>query len=170
MQSVALTSRGPRATERIAGELALAVLRWISQGGEAPLIGLQGPMGAGKTAFVRGFVGALPNGAGQPVASPTWSLLHLYSSVPPVAHIDAWRLGASDDPDTLGLEQVPPESIVIVEWITNVPQLASRQLLEVSIAPRTASTRSIVLSSSDKAAAELIDPLRALSGRRTARR
>lgn len=158
MPSISLTSRGVRATERIAGELARALLPSMTAGEPAPVIGLSGPMGAGKTAFVRGFVAALPDGAKQPVASPTWSLLNLYNCSPPVAHIDAWRLGASDDPETLGIELLSAGTIVIVEWIANVPQVQRQRHIDVTIVPRTANTRRIVVVCGDADAA-LITPI-----------
>ena len=52
----------------------------------APLvIALNGPLGAGKTAFVRGLVHGLPGGETLRVQSPTFALARTYATTPPRA-------------------------------------------------------------------------------------
>lgn len=76
---------------------------------------LDGPLGAGKTAFVRGMAGGL---GAQPsdVSSPTFTILHEYSG-PHVLlfHADLYRLSVREV-DELGLDDVAAEGILVVEW------------------------------------------------------
>lgn len=78
------------------------------------LILLAGPLGAGKTTFVRG----LARGAGSDahVASPTFQLVRRYRGRVNVAHVDLYRLDGSADLADLGLDELLDEGAVVVEW------------------------------------------------------
>jgi len=83
--ALALTTDGVPGTEAVAARLAAAL-----RAGD--LIALDGPLGAGKTAFVRG----LASGLGldpRVVKSPTFVLHHVYGSPPRLHHLDLYRLG-----------------------------------------------------------------------------
>ena len=76
---------------------------------------LTGPLGAGKTAFVRGLaegLGAFPDD----VASPTFAIVHEYAG-PTVMlrHIDLYRLTPAEV-DDLGLEEMSSGAVMAVEW------------------------------------------------------
>ena len=72
---------------------------------------LEGPLGAGKTAFVRGFLEAL--GYEGPVRSPTFNLIQTFDSTPPVMHADLYRLR---DWQGIGLEDYLETHICFIEW------------------------------------------------------
>lgn len=76
---------------------------------------LEGPLGSGKTTFVRGLARGL--GVGGHVASPTFQLVRVYEGRVPLAHADLYRL---DDPadavSDLGLEELLDRGVVVVEW------------------------------------------------------
>jgi len=76
---------------------------------------LQGPLGAGKTAFVRGMARGLGCNPGD-VSSPTFTILHEYKG-PHVLlfHADLYRL-STREVDELGLDDVAAEGILVVEW------------------------------------------------------
>jgi len=52
---------------------------------------LHGPLGAGKTTFVRGFVEALPGSEAAEVSSPSFTLCNSYPTRPAVLHCDLYR-------------------------------------------------------------------------------
>jgi len=78
------------------------------------LLLLVGPLGAGKTTFVRG----LARGAGSvdAVASPTFVLVRNYRGRIPLAHIDLYRLNRAPELRDLGLDELLDEGAVVVEW------------------------------------------------------
>ena len=85
-------------------------------GGEILL--LNGPLGAGKTVFVKGLSAALDIDPGQ-VTSPSFTLVNPYSGRLPLFHIDLYRLDegaaaaqAVDLEELLNNEQ----AVVVVEW------------------------------------------------------
>ncbi len=78
------------------------------------LLLLVGPLGAGKTTFVRG----LARGAGSTdaVASPTFVLVRNYRGRVPLAHVDMYRLDRAPELRDLGIDELLDEGAVVVEW------------------------------------------------------
>ncbi len=72
---------------------------------------LRGPLGAGKTTFVRGFLRAI--GHQGEVRSPTFSLVNLYQTTPPVLHADLYRV---ESVLGLGLEDELDDCVSFIEW------------------------------------------------------
>lgn len=103
------TSSSPEETRSIAKNL---VQEWDS----GDTIGLIGPLGSGKTTFVKGLIGAL-GGPGDRVRSPTYTLLQCYDELTPtVVHVDLYR---TEDPlaqETIGLDEYFGRALVLVEW------------------------------------------------------
>ncbi|HET7295392.1 MAG TPA: tRNA (adenosine(37)-N6)-threonylcarbamoyltransferase complex ATPase subunit type 1 TsaE [Vicinamibacteria bacterium] len=84
------------------------------RGGEVVL--LEGALGAGKTAFVRGLARGV-GAAAEEVASPTFVLLTTYPGRLTLHHADLYRLGGGDEDRELGLEELPgPRGVLAVEW------------------------------------------------------
>ena len=114
-------------TRTVAGEGATAALAAalapLCRTGDCLL--LQGDLGAGKTAFARGFIRALV-GDEVEVVSPTFTLVQTYA-LPcgaQVWHGDLYRLEDPSDLDEIGLEEALQTSITLIEW----PELARRLL------------------------------------------
>jgi tRNA threonylcarbamoyladenosine biosynthesis protein TsaE len=95
-------------TEALGGELAGEL-----DAGDVILI--EGELGAGKTAFVRGACRAL--GVTVPVTSPTFTIGQRYPAPVPVAHVDLFRVGGLDgeEPELLS-DYLRPDTIAFVEW------------------------------------------------------
>lgn len=81
---------------------------------QGDLLLLEGPLGAGKTTFVRGLARGL--GSKADVMSPTFQLVRVYDARLPLAHADLYRLEKSSDLADLGLDELLDEGVLVVEW------------------------------------------------------
>ena len=101
--------------------------------GAGDLLVLAGPLGAGKTVFVRGLARGL--GVIGAVTSPTFVIAREHRPGPdgagvPLVHVDAYRLGGAAELDDLDLDTDLDAAVVAVEWGEGVAErLAQRHLL-----------------------------------------
>ncbi len=108
------TTRDEAETEAVAGRIAAGF-----RPGE--VVGLAGPLGAGKTVFVRGAVKALGGDPAQ-VRSPTFTLMNVYSARLPVYHFDLYRLARGAELDGIGFHEFARgDGVSLVEWADRFP-------------------------------------------------
>jgi tRNA threonylcarbamoyladenosine biosynthesis protein TsaE len=86
-----------------------------------------GPLGAGKTQFVKGLVREI--GAPVPVTSPTFTLIHEYTGGRiPVYHFDFFRIEDRQSAERLGLDEYFfGDGISVVEWADKFPELLPKE-------------------------------------------
>ena len=99
------------ADERATAAAAAALARIVRPG---DVIALSGPLGVGKTAFVRGLLAAL--GHEGEVPSPTFAFVQPYDVLdPPVWHADLYRIEDQSEIEELGLDAAA-DAVLLVEW------------------------------------------------------
>ncbi len=99
------------ATEQEMLELGSAVASVL---GADDVVYLLGNLGVGKTTLVRGIARAL--GYEGRVTSPTFTLMNIYNSIPPIYHFDFYRLEGGELED-LGLnDYLECQGISMIEW------------------------------------------------------
>ncbi len=97
---------------------------------------LEGDLGAGKTAFARGFIKTLVPGA-QEIVSPTFTIVQTYETPAGILlnHFDLYRLEDESELQEIGLDEALQSGITLIEW----PALASAWLpkdaLHIAIHP-----------------------------------
>jgi len=126
-------------------------------GGPLPLL-LSGPLGSGKTTLVRGLVSTLPGADMAEVSSPSFNLVNIYPTTPPVAHFDLYRTaGAAPEEFYDALEA--QDTLVVAEWIENLPRADwPREALLLAWSP-VPSGRTLEIRAWGKAAAGLLEAL-----------
>ena len=130
------------ATEALAASIAARVRR-----GDAIL--LEGPLGAGKTAFARAFLRAATGDAGLEVPSPTFTLVQSYETrLGVVHHFDLWRLSGPGALAELGWDDACAD-IVLVEWPDRLGDLRPQDALTVALVPGSGSLRQAILTGWD---------------------
>ena len=106
---------------------------------------LVGPLGAGKTALVRGLCRGL--GVDEPVISPTFILLESFSGRLPVLHIDLYRLEHERELDEIGVfDALGTDTVVLAEWGDRSAQLSEAAEIEVRIDSGAGEERTITVS------------------------
>jgi len=130
-------TRSQEDTERLAAALAATL-------GPGDVLLLSGPLGAGKTAFVRGLAGGLEIDPDE-VSSPTFTLVHEYRGGRlRLFHADLYRLGTAGAED-LGLDELGVEDgVLAIEWPDRLGH-AFRGAIEVTIAVVDETTRRITV-------------------------
>lgn len=115
------------------GRLAAAIAA-LARPGDAIL--LEGPLGAGKTAFARALLRVAAGDPGLDVPSPTFTLVQSYDTrLGPVHHFDLWRLDGPAALDELGWDEAR-DDIVLVEWPDRLRAFRPEDALEISLQPQ----------------------------------
>ena len=81
------------------------------------VIAVSGPLGAGKTSFARGLIGAL--GFAGDVPSPTFGIVIPYAPPEvrvPLWHVDLYRIEDAAELDELGLDDARADTALVIEW------------------------------------------------------
>jgi tRNA threonylcarbamoyladenosine biosynthesis protein TsaE len=113
------------ATEALAGRVAA-----LARPGDAIL--LEGPLGAGKTAFARAFLRAASGEPALEVPSPTFTLVQSYETKQGIIyHFDLWRLDAPGALGELGWDEAR-DAVVLVEWPDRLGPLRPADALTIA--------------------------------------
>jgi tRNA threonylcarbamoyladenosine biosynthesis protein TsaE len=129
-RAVEVALDGLAATESLAARIAL-----LARVGDT--IALEGPLGAGKTAFARGFIAALAQAEGraeEEVPSPTFTLVQTYEFARfTVSHFDLYRIADAREARELGLDDALAEGVALIEWPDRLGALLPEDRLHVTL-------------------------------------
>jgi tRNA threonylcarbamoyladenosine biosynthesis protein TsaE len=114
-------------------------------GGE--VICLIGPLGAGKTHFVKGIAAGVGADTMQRVNSPTFVIVNEYVGRLDVYHIDAYRIEKPGDFEMLGFDDfLHPGAVVVIEWANKVHEvLKNISCIEIEMTHESQTQRGIAV-------------------------
>jgi len=108
-------------------------------------VALIGPLGAGKTIFVKGLARGL--GVKPIVTSPTFVLINEYQGRLLFYHIDAYRLKSAQELLALGADEIfYGHSVAAVEWADHIEEALPREYLSVKFTILGKNNRSILMT------------------------
>ena len=116
------------AATRAAGAALAPLLR------PGDIVTLDGPLGIGKTTFVRGLLAALGH-IGE-VPSPSFALVQPYELSPlPLWHADLYRIDDPSELAELGLDSILDDGALLVEWPGHAGEGAFAGALSLMFSP-----------------------------------
>ena len=102
---------------------------------------LEGDLGAGKTAFVKGVAKHFGLSG---VVSPTYAYLNVYGDY--IYHYDCYRLSSGEDAEFLGLtDYFNGKNICLIEWASNIQDVLPENCKTVKIEKISKLKRKIIL-------------------------
>lgn len=138
-------SQSVEETEQIGAMLARSVQEQV----KPCFIALNGDLGAGKTAFVRGFASVLS--PGSRVKSPSYTIVNEYRrGAIPVFHFDFYRLEDEDGLDSVGFDEYLTSGICICEWCEKIDSVRPADSITVTIEKVDETARRITIVTSTK--------------------
>jgi tRNA threonylcarbamoyladenosine biosynthesis protein TsaE len=121
-------------THNVAADL---LERLQPQGNQATVVGFSGPLGVGKTEFIRGLIRSA--GIDEPVTSPTYTIETVYelpkTNFDHAYHVDAYRLEDGSDLEDIGFTDRldDPKNLILLEWADSVAGKLSKKTISVDI-------------------------------------
>lgn len=130
-----MTTSSPEDTERAAADFARTLL-------PGDCVCLDGDLGAGKTAFVRGAASVLCPGVRT--QSPTYTIMNRYKGKCPVLHFDMYRVEDEDSLYSTGyFDVIESDAVIFIEWSKNILPYLPEHRYVISIVKDGESTRTI---------------------------
>lgn len=130
------------------------------------VVALIGPLGAGKTHFVRAICEGIGLGRPKLVTSPTFVLIQEYPAPIPIAHFDAYRLNSVGEFVDLGAhEYFDGEWVSLVEWADRVEAALPAEHVRITIVPLDEHRRRFEIIPTGERYISLVDGLASFPGR-----
>lgn len=152
MKTAQLITRSRQETLDLAAKFAT-----LLRGGE--IVFLRGPIGAGKTVFVKGIAAAL--GLKSSPTSASFSLMKEYRHKHTrLFHIDLFRL-EEGEVFNLGIEEMleDDQAIILAEWPDPVQRFFPQDRLEINFVLQEGDTRTLELASFGRVSDRLLEGL-----------
>jgi L-threonylcarbamoyladenylate synthase len=124
-------------TQGLAGRLMLK--HWNQVRSQGLVIGLVGPLGAGKTTFTKGVAEFL--GITEVITSPTYSYIQEYDFKKHQVegkfhHLDVWKVDSPELASRLQINSlIKPNNVVVIEWIDQLETSIIKPNLLISLEP-----------------------------------
>jgi tRNA threonylcarbamoyladenosine biosynthesis protein TsaE len=123
------------------------------RGNRATIVALAGPLGAGKTTFVRHVAEVLDIDA--PITSPTYVLIKQYpipdALFETLVHVDAYRLDSGEELEKLNWREYisDPTNLIFIEWPAHIESALPKNTYTVDIQVLEEKSRRILFDTPD---------------------
>jgi len=108
------------------------ILGELLRGGD--VVGIEGPLGAGKTCLVQGLAEGLEVDSRVPVTSPTFVIVAEYPGRVWLRHADFYRVESYARLLDAGFDDLcDANGVLVVEWPERFPEALPRERLEIRI-------------------------------------
>jgi tRNA threonylcarbamoyladenosine biosynthesis protein TsaE len=162
-----VSQQDPRTIPSRSVDDTMAIGRAIGSGLRGgDVLGLVGPLGAGKTQLVKGIAAGLGAADLRKVTSPTFVLVNEYQGRLLLFHVDAYRLAGGRELEAIGFDELCSRegAAVVVEWADRVADLLPERRLQVRIEVTGPTQRRLTFQATGGAGAGVlasVDSLRA---------
>jgi len=96
------------------------------------VVALVGPLGAGKTTFIKAVAAAL--GVAEEVTSPSFVRMHIYKGDLPIYHLDLYRVEGPAEFLALGLDEwLDTDGVTLIEWAERAAELLPVHTITVTL-------------------------------------
>jgi len=93
---------------------------------------IEGPLGAGKSVFIRGLARGL--GIFEPMPSPTFTIVNEYKGKYPIYHFDFYRINDPVELYEIGFEDyIYSNGVSFIEWASKAGNLLPSKVIKVNI-------------------------------------
>jgi len=129
-------------SENYTRSLGVALAKLLKNG---DVVSLTGPLGAGKTCFIKGLADGLGIDSNQ-VSSPSYTIVNEYHGQQDLFHFDLYRLEGEAELNNVGWDDyLTREGIIAVEWGEKAGQLLPKKHIDVEIEMLYENSRRITL-------------------------
>ncbi len=134
-------------------EIAAAAHEFVEYVSSSPLqsniFAFFGPMGAGKTTFIKAICNALE--VTDDVNSPTFTIVNEYRAGKgfPVYHFDFYRINKISEAYDIGIDEYfGAEGLCLIEWPEKIEEILPQECFKVTVSVNGDGTRSIFIDDS----------------------
>lgn len=145
-ESMMRITHSPEETSDLARDLA-------AQLAAGDIVVLDGPLGAGKTCFVRGLAAGLGLDPSR-VSSPTYVICHEYRGEQGrrLVHVDAYRLSGPEELESIGWRDLleAEHTIIAVEWPGRIASALPEKCIRVELEHVSETERRVTISDGER--------------------
>jgi tRNA threonylcarbamoyladenosine biosynthesis protein TsaE len=123
-------------------DLAILLGTWLKNKNQPLIITLSGPLGAGKTYFIKGLAQGLGLAQNITIDSPTFTYFQDYPTHPPLQHFDLYRLNSPSSFFEMGFDELLElNCITCIEWPERLGNQNTWKHLYIEISHHTPENR-----------------------------